>query len=667
MSTRREKMKKSCFYFFMSLLYTACSVPAFAQSFTAIWVNDGGDKVVKDELRASLGGDVRNSLWDGKTICLFGSRNEVLNFNVIIESANDMTKDILVSISDLVSVEGDTISSRKAEGDAVFDYRGRNIELFYIRYLQIKGLSQLAYSPLYDDRHVPEKLQLPYPTRKGVFQGRFEDRPNANKYYPDIAVPIEAVGAFSITKGENQSLWVDIYIPRDASPGLYTGKFKVKEAGNVVAELPIELEVLPLLLPDEFNAKTMVWINEPDINFRYTGVRWNDSKAAVPEVKAVMDKVWYRHFQMAKRHRISLITDGIELYRKEQFSRLDKVYDGKLFTSAYYYEGPGYGVPQDVYSVGTYGGWKNLKKSWNMNIRESMWKNSDKIVKFFDENYPHVNYFLYLLDEPKQNDFDMVEQWAQWIKENPGPGKCFKTLCTISLPLQQIYLPSVDIAFMLWGERDVWEDALSKLRAQNGEIMSYNGWRPSSGTFMIEDEGIALRLNGWIQFKHNISRWFFWASTNYKNPSFVNYETNVFQEACTFGRKLQKKDPKYGETGYNYGNGDGVLFYPGKDTLYTEDSYGLQGPIASLRLKMWRRGLQDYEYLRLAMKYDHEAVNALIHDMVPSSLWELGVTDKKDPTYVHTDISWSTDPDAWESARRKLADIIIKGLPAPDF
>jgi hypothetical protein len=34
------------------------------------------------------------------------------------------------------------------------------------------------------------------------------------------------------------------------------------------------------------------------------------------------------------------------------------------------------------------------------------------------------------------------------------------------------------------------------------------------------------------------------------------------------------------------------------------------------------------------------------------------VSDPQDPTWVRTDISWSTDPDDWEAARAELADII---------
>ncbi|HSV43552.1 MAG TPA: hypothetical protein VLJ10_03270, partial [Candidatus Bathyarchaeia archaeon] len=99
---------------------------------------------------------------------------------------------------------------------------------------------------------------------------------------------------------------------------------------------------------------------------------------------------------------------------------------------------------------------------------------------------------------------------------------------------------------------------------------------------------------------------------------------------------------------------------------YPQENYGLDGPIASLRLKLWRRGLQDHEYLTMAAKYDPEAVNTLVQKMIPKVLWEVGVSNPKDPTYVHTDISWSTDPDVWEAARRQLAEIILKGMGAAE-
>jgi len=61
----------------------------------------------------------------------------------------------------------------------------------------------------------------------------------------------------------------------------------------------------------------------------------------------------------------------------------------------------------------------------------------------------------------------------------------------------------------------------------------------------------------------------------------------------------------------------------------------------------------------MAREVDPKAVDALVRKMVPESLWELGVTDKSDPTYVHKGISWSVNPDDWEHARRQLVNIIL--------
>ena len=52
-----------------------CGNDAAAQ-ISAVWANDGGDKVLRHELRASTG-NMANSVWDGNTIRLFAARNEV--------------------------------------------------------------------------------------------------------------------------------------------------------------------------------------------------------------------------------------------------------------------------------------------------------------------------------------------------------------------------------------------------------------------------------------------------------------------------------------------------------------------------------------------------------------------------------------------------------------
>jgi Domain of unknown function (DUF4091) len=65
------------------------------------------------------------------------------------------------------------------------------------------------------------------------------------------------------------------------------------------------------------------------------------------------------------------------------------------------------------------------------------------------------------------------------------------------------------------------------------------------------------------------------------------------------------------------------LFYPGTDKLFPSESYGLNGPIASLRMKYWRRGITDIDYVVMAASKDAAATQAIVNKMVPKVLWEV--------------------------------------------
>jgi hypothetical protein len=213
------------------------------------------------------------------------------------------------------------------------------------------------------------------------------------------------------------------------------------------------------------------------------------------------------------------------------------------------------------------------------------------------------------------------------------------------------------------GVTDEWQAAADAYRADpHKRLYMYNGTRPASGSFATEDDGVALRELAWGQYKKGVDRWFYWESTYYINYQCYGYDdplaqTNLFQQAQTYGC-YEQDDESLGQTGWNYFNGDGVLFYPGTDTHHPAESYGLLGPFASLRLKHWRRGIQDVDYLALALEVNPTRTAEIVAEMVPLVLWEYGVEDPEDPGWVLTDISWSTDPDHWEAARAELAGII---------
>ena len=621
---------------------------------SAAWVNNGEDKILQEELRAAKNGvaNVRNSVWDGANVNLFGAKNEVVEFNLVLEAAHKPAEMVSVSFNQLVGTGGAVIGSvAPTSPDGIFDWTQRNIENFYVRYLEIKGLSFPGAYGKYDERHVPVGLQRPW-SGAGKASGTWNDRPNHNKHYPDIAVPLELVPTFSIAPGQSQSIWSDIYIPASTPPGKYSGTLTVKEGNAIAYQIPVTLTVRNFTLPDVPTIKTMLYLGD-DINLRYTG-----QASLKPRTPAAyqMTQIRDRHFQVAHRHKIALIDSGSSWYATsgdapgaEWIPRLN----GQLFSAASHYAGPGTGVGNDVYSIGTYGQW-----NWKGGTKEQMWAHTNNWESWFRSNSPATEHFLYLIDESP--DYAEIETWASWMVSNPGPGKYLKSFATVNLVKSQSKLPDLNITATTFDQGDtaVWNKAVkAQLANPDKEFYLYNGTRPSQGTFALEDDGVALREMAWAQYLKGVQRWFYWQSTYYNDFHGGRGQTNVFDNAATFSGTTSNNSV-FGEVGKGHSNGNGVLFYPGTDLVFSKDSYGVSGPIASLRLKFWRRGIQDVDYLVLANKIDPAATQTILHKMVPKALWDYGLSDPGDPTWVATDISWSINPNDWESARSALAHII---------
>ena len=626
--------------------------PPLSPGIVAVWANDGGDKVTRDECRATDNPQsVRNRLWDGSRITIFGARNEVVSFNLVLEAGGKPAEGVSVSFDALTGPNGVVISSIPAGGDGVFNWVGRNIELFYVRYLQIRGLSRLAYES-YDERHVPERLRRPHDDDGNGF-GTWTDRPDHDKFYPEIAVPLELHPEFSIGTDSSQCIWADIYIPKTAPAGIFRGTLAIAENGGDSRQIPVELEVKNFILPDIPAAKTMVYLGYEDINLRYLGVEYPTPGS---DLYRQSIEIADRHFQLAHRHKISLIEGYTPIDEMSQawVSRLD----GELFTPDRGYQGVGEDVGNNVYSIGTYGSWP-----WQGGTEAQMRTNADAWVNWFESHdlTPTPDYFLYLIDE--SDDYPQIEEWSQWINDNPGPGQRLMSLATINLLAAAENTPNLDIPAdgRTMGVTEEYQSAADGyLAASDKRFYCYNSGRPLCGSLATEDDGVSPRELAWAHYKMDIDRWFFWESTYYNNFQGGTGQTNVFQSAQTFGGQ-SGFDEILGETGWNYGNGDGVLFYPGTDLVYPAESYGRAGPFASLRLKLWRRGIQDVDYLTLASAIAPVRVAQIVEEGVPLALWEYGVDDPDDPTWVRTDISWSIDPDGWEEARSELADIIESG------
>ena len=274
-----------------------------------------------------------------------------------------------------------------------------------------------------------------------------------------------------------------------------------------------------------------------------------------------------------------------------------------------------------MFSIGSYGNWSNW---WGLR------RFDPEATDVFDPNAP--------LSELRAGLEFRTDQWETWFQENSPDTVRY---------LYADELPNINIlgTVIAQGQPDLFNEATAALTADpDRRYFMCNGRRPGSGSFATDDDGVALRELPWGQYKLGISRWFYWNSNYWNNflggpasrdlsevdPNGERFRlgthTNVFQSAHTFGSH-DFFDPIIGETGFfNYSNGDGVLLYPGTDLVFPEESRGINGPIASLRMKHWRRGIQDIQYLDMAMQIDPVAAQAIIDAMVPRVMWELGVT-----------------------------------------
>jgi len=146
-----------------------------------------------------------NAVWDGERISLFGIRGEYVDFQLCIEKYVERLENIKIYPPSL-----------KGPDDSVIG--GAEIELFKNWYAKTKAeLWQPAYQ-------VPLK------------QGEAFEIPDLDR---------------KIKNQQNQTVYIDVYIPKNAKPGKYSGAIQISAKGVDAFELPVTLEVQDFLMPDE--------------------------------------------------------------------------------------------------------------------------------------------------------------------------------------------------------------------------------------------------------------------------------------------------------------------------------------------------------------------------------------------------------------------------------
>jgi len=115
---------------------------------------------------------------------------------------------------------------------------------------------------------------------------------NENRFYPDPLPPFQPI---EIAKGENQPLFITVYVPKEAKAGKYTGNIEISLGDGSKVEVPLSLEVWDFVLPDKPSCETAFGLWDDFIS------KFEELQPGTPEAKAMYEKYYW----CLVEHRIS--------------------------------------------------------------------------------------------------------------------------------------------------------------------------------------------------------------------------------------------------------------------------------------------------------------------------------------------------------------------------
>ncbi len=529
----------------------------------------------------------KSSVWDARTgrISLQAASNEFVAFQVIVEKADRPLRGVSVAVGDL-----------KGPGDIAAD----NAKVFVEWYMNVASGPKGQAGP---------KYWYPDPLIACSFTG-----------WEKVDIPEPRRG---IAGQICQGFWIDLYVPHKTKPGTYAGSATVTAEGGAFSQmLPLELKVLPFELPDELSLK-------PELNC-YNGV------AGIMRLRNDTDEYVQaeeRFHQMAHAHRLTLnifhgqtsrrgdgqkgvvdygaapeLKDGI--YGKGDAVATDwSLYDrrmGKYLDGSAFRDCPRKGVPVTHCYLPMTISWPSHIDTYYSD-RKAYERRYKQILKAFEDHiaakgWDRTQFQFFLnekraygapwdMDEPtSKTDYEGHRMFGTFLIEALGPrGK---------RRANTVY--RVDIGTYSTTKRLL--DGIVELRMVNYDVNPHFFWDSDelARTKALGDEWWYYAQDGdnqrlvrvdWALQNAVLWGWSAWAL---KTTGFCKWD-------CV---GVDRTDP-FGQPGLQWGYAQ--VFYPGDTSRYAtekarKDDFGYNGPIPSMRLKGYRRGSQDYEYLAMLTK-----------------------------------------------------------------
>jgi Domain of unknown function (DUF4091) len=521
-----------------------------------------------------------------KNATLTAARNEFEPFQLILRTDEKEVADLDIQISDLHGTQG-VIAARK------------NIAIYLEEFLDIDKPSMLGGpAGLWPDPLIPRIDRFT------------QERRNA---FP-----------FSLHRGRNQPLWIEVYVPESARPGNYTGLATLTHANKPAFSIPISLTVRSFALPSTSTLKSSFGLNGTAILKQHRGKYTSDDDLYALTRLYTKDALWHR----ISIHGGSMVPPKVDA-------------DGHMSINWQSYDaevGPflnGTAIGEGEPLAGAKATSVELREPVSFtrdDQREHFWKAS---VQHFQKMGWYDRLFLYLWDEPAPSDYSKVlDRGRAALEGHPGIRSLVTAPYNTKLEdVVQIWTPLVNCLERKPGSSDFCAEA-PPLDAYTREIQrgkslwfyqscASHGCNGSGGpyfagwpSYMIDAPGTANRVMQWVAWKYNVEgELYFSMNESYSHGGDPWTDINLFG-----------------------GNGDGSLYYPGRP-----ERIGGMGdiPIESIRLKLIREGMEDYEYLALIAKLGGRKAADEFADRI-----------------VTTAYQWESQPAAFLKVRQEMGEAL---------
>ncbi|MDW8382726.1 MAG: DUF6067 family protein [Verrucomicrobiota bacterium] len=385
--------------------------------------------------------------------------------------------------------------------------------------------------------------------------------------YPDPLLPLPQ--DLVLSPGQQQPLWITVYVPKTQPAGLYEGWIRVEAEGlSQILSIPVRLRVHDFTLPDVTHTRTLYEVALPS--------RWHG-----PLNDAEHQRVWNLYMENFRRHRVSPQMPHRYAPIRWQWDTADFVLDFQAFDRAMseYVDDFGFNAFVFMDEPWTLLGAGRFEPQYNALLARLL----SQIAAHLRQKGWMEKAFTYWIDEPPDSLIPFVREGMQaHLVAAPD----LKRLLTREpLPalygLVDVWVPLAVISIFNQTASRWWE------RMQAGEevwwyVCTYPKWPVPN--YFIDHPAITHRIRAWLAERFGIQGDLYWDVNWYRDRKFQ--PVNPWTQTTVLD-----------ELGQPMGNGDGVLLYPPVREPPTAPV--VAGPIDSIRWELVREGLEDREYFWL--------------------------------------------------------------------